>query len=88
MLTITFSIKPQEACLTFYEDAPDRISLDQNWTRESSMLDKLKTSLKASVPNADADDVKLFELLDNHITKKKNLQLPVRLADPTPSSTV
>ncbi len=52
------------------------------------MLDKLKTSLKASVPNADADDVKLFELLDNHITKKKNLQLPVRLADPTLSPTV
>lgn len=61
----------QEACLKFYQDAPDRTRFDEHWNEELTVFEKLQASLKSSLQSE--DDIVIIELVGTlHPTMEKN----------------
>lgn len=74
MLTkqLNFNLENQEACLKFYQDAPDRTNFDENWSEELTIFEKFKANLKSSLQSE--EDMMIMKLVDIlHSTKKQSL---------------
>lgn len=64
----------QEACLKFYQDAPDRTNFDESWSEELTAFEKLKSTVKSSLQSE--EDLVVIELIDILHSKKIKTHSP------------
>jgi len=67
--------------LKFYENAPDRIYFEDNWTDEITILEKLKSMIKSNL--RDEDDIAVLDLLDNFMNSRNAKKLKVDILPET-----